>query len=1163
MGQYTSYYLYQRYEQRDGQDAIPCIPNIYSIDGYGTMQEVIKLDDDPDCGYTPSIEPIYRWYQIPIEQGYICSSCGAPSVTGDYLTYVALEDALIGSNMQGLRYSLDSGNTWYVIDGSVSSYIDTWDGSKSYYVSNLIPSGSRVLLKGCFNHNNYIGTPRLNINSTGRFSLEGNPLSVIYGDNFQNKVGGQIYKYAFHQMFAGNLNLISASNLIIPSVLSENCCVRMFMHCTSLTAAPPLPATTLTNGCYLQMFLGCSSLTTAPELPSTTLASSCYSDMFAFCSSLTTAPVLPATTMVGDCYSGMFMQCTSLTTAPVLPATTLANNCYRLMFSSCSSLTTAPELPVTTLASGCYSYMFAACSSLTTPPELPATTLENNCYQGMFSGCTSFTDLCNYELNAMTLAEYCYSSMFSKCTNLTYAPSNLPAVHLAEGCYKDMFSYCTSLIRAPRKIDVDCLRPESCDNMFYYCSSLVEPCYLYVTECFGDCVNCSYMSNMYANCSELDHMEFIVHKPYGLSTFEFRNWLSNTKEPFYLLTDGCTFGYSKEDISSAYTSSSSHYEYNSLTRYWTELGWSVNAHGTIEDEIITLTTPIENITSVKILPRDVSDNRYIIMKSMDDSIEIMVNGHKFEVVSGESFYVDEILGDEDCDWVTPAYYSWCNSSIHYDQPDCIIFADIDLYKHFGKKFYIETINNANYKIVTGTPRPQYCEENIPSILSYMADIVTDLENKCEGTPIYRWNTNGVINENNTKYEREIYQKTLNDGTTWINVSPTEERKGNIILERQFRWVNLDPSTDYYCNGTTKIYKQQKQMSYDGINWENVAPAEYRQGDIVQTESTDCGYIPTPPEGTKWIATYSGEVITSGECDSTSAITYSEVSPKNFILFALGTCVTEIGNFVFQNCGGLTSINIPNVTKIGWGAFQGCSGLTSIDIPNSVTSIGQSAFANCSGLTSVSIPSGVTSIESSTFSHCSGLTSVTIPNSVTSIGYYAFEYCSGLTSIDIPNSVTSIDYSAFQYCTRLTSVIIPSGVTSISSGVFRWCSSLTSVTMSNAVTSIGQNAFYLCNNLTNIEIPSGITSIGQAAFYTCRSLTSVTIPDTITNIGMQAFIACDGLTSITINAITPPTLGDRAFAGTNNCPIYVPAESVELYKTYSSWKDYKSRLQAIP
>jgi len=41
------------------------------------------------------------------------------------------------------------------------------------------------------------------------------------------------------------------------------------------------------------------------------------------------------------------------------------------------------------------------------------------------------------------------------------------------------------------------------------------------------------------------------------------------------------------------------------------------------------------------------------------------------------------------------------------------------------------------------------------------------------------------------------------------------------------------------------------------------------------------------------------------------------------------------------------------------------------------------------------------------------------------------------------------------------------------------------------------------------------------------------------------------------------LGNNAFYATNNCPIYVPAASVNAYKTATNWKSYASRIQAIP
>ena len=167
-----------------------------------------------------------------------------------------------------------------------------------------------------------------------------------------------------------------------------------------------------------------------------------------------------------------------------------------------------------------------------------------------------------------------------------------------------------------------------------------------------------------------------------------------------------------------------------------------------------------------------------------------------------------------------------------------------------------------------------------------------------------------------------------------------------------------------------------------------------------------------------------------------------------------------------------------------------------------------------------------------------ITDVTIPNSVTSIGSYAFQYYSSLTSVTIPSGVTSIGNYAFQSCSSLTSINIPSGVTSIGANTFDSCSSLTSVTIPSGVTSIGDRSFK-SSGLTNINIPSGVTSIEREAFNGCSSLQTVIV-----------------------NAITPPTLGNNVFNNTNDCPIYVPAASVDTYKAASNWSTYASRIFAI-
>lgn len=124
--------------------------------------------------------------------------------------------------------------------------------------------------------------------------------------------------------------------------------------------------------------------------------------------------------------------------------------------------------------------------------------------------------------------------------------------------------------------------------------------------------------------------------------------------------------------------------------------------------------------------------------------------------------------------------------------------------------------------------------------------------------------------------------------------------------------------------------------------------------------------------------------------------------------------------------------------------------------------------------------------------------------------------------------------------------------------------ITEAVIPDGVTTIDDSAFSACSALTSVTIPDGLTSINFNAFNSCFILPSIDIPATVTSIGRQAFYFCRALTSVTVRATTPPTLETNVFYDTPaNMVIYVPAESVQAYKTASGWSDYASQIQAIP
>ena len=280
-----------------------------------------------------------------------------------------------------ISVSTDNGQTW-------TNYTSSTSGTQ---IATLESSSQKLLIKGSNTRYTNSSTSGYNYFSTSSdpIYIEGNIMSLVYGDDFANYTTLNNNTYAFCSLFTGCTSIQNAENLILPPSTASYCYYGMFAGCTNLTKVPKLPATIMDPYCYYGMFAECSSLKTAPELPAMILSNNCYSFMFAACTSLTTAPQLPATTLANQCYQNMFSSCTSLTIAPELPATSLVGSCYASMFSDCTSLTTAPQLPATTLVEGCYQRMFSGCTKLTAAPQLPATTLLAGCYYNMFYGCTS------------------------------------------------------------------------------------------------------------------------------------------------------------------------------------------------------------------------------------------------------------------------------------------------------------------------------------------------------------------------------------------------------------------------------------------------------------------------------------------------------------------------------------------------------------------------------------------------------------------------------------------------------------------------------------------------------------------------------------------------------------------------------------------------------
>ena len=133
-----------------------------------------------------------------------------------------------------------------------------------------------------------------------------------------------------------------------------------------------------------------------------------------------------------------------------------------------------------------------------------------------------------------------------------------------------------------------------------------------------------------------------------------------------------------------------------------------------------------------------------------------------------------------------------------------------------------------------------------------------------------------------------------DGTESPVIAETESEECGYVppIEPQYRWVELNPRSYYYCQGTAKYAQEQRQVSMDsGNTWSYISPAEYRVGRKLDDSAVDCGggYIPQyrttsgSPYCTgydKYVDVYSQVSYDNGRTWSTTATTSTLVEAQS-------------------------------------------------------------------------------------------------------------------------------------------------------------------------------------------------------------------------------------------------------------------------------------------
>lgn len=275
---------------------------------------------------------------------------------------------------------------------------------------------------------------------------------------------------------------------------------------------------------------------------------------------------------------------------------------------------------------------------------------------------------------------------------------------------------------------------------------------------------------------------------------------------------------------------------------------------------------------------------------------------------------------------------------------------------------------------------------------------------------------------------------------------------------------------------------------------------------------------------------------------------------------------------------IRSVEFSNTVRSIEGSAFKASFLEKVEFSQNIVTVGTSAFAMCTRLLSIKLNEGLQVISSNAFEGCTMATGdLTIPQSVVRLSYACFSECRSLLNLIILSTNLEIESNAFYNCVALRTVTFSSGVNIIASYAFSGCSSLTAIYLPDNITSLGIRVFEKCLSAISLRLSESLTLIPSYAFSECSKLSYVKIPNTVTRIADFSFNACAKLKQIdigvgvtTINAmafagcaaveiircyaVNPPTATTNVFNGVvlTNIKLYVPDDSVNVYKTHSYW-----------
>ena len=140
----------------------------------------------------------------------------------------------------------------------------------------------------------------------------------------------------------------------------------------------------------------------------------------------------------------------------------------------------------------------------------------------------------------------------------------------------------------------------------------------------------------------------------------------------------------------------------------------------------------------------------------------------------------------------------------------------------------------------------------------LGDLIEENSSDCGyETPYQYWRfeywsvTDGYICDDGNKYEK-LQRWVSSNGASYQPIDVF--KKGDLIDSNSvdcgfypayydYAYSKYQDDDDYTCDGVHKYHYLRKYFSNDNVNW--IASDIYKTGDLIQNNSVDCGYVPTP------------------------------------------------------------------------------------------------------------------------------------------------------------------------------------------------------------------------------------------------------------------------------------------------------------------------------